>query len=280
MSLRRTARFVTSISSSYCLSVSLFVFITAVILLRTIFNPSYIIRQIEISGFSEQVVQELNEVYISYGLASGISSELMASLLTTRHVTNAVESSILKAYNLSVNYSFEDFSNEVYIKLYDYVVSQGINATDELEIGLRDLADLCVVALKVYVDPPVFELLAQAQRFSRPIVQAIAVSAAISFIAIAIILFVNRRVTGWIDGFIYALGSVTLISVALPMIIIHLGLTSRLQISPLSLNNLISSCISGILNSYLIALFPLLLLIGICVTVRILRWNRRKRIYR
>jgi hypothetical protein len=257
--------------------VFLIILITAIILLKTVFDPFYIIGHIEKSGFSEQSVEELNEVFISYGFASGIPSEIMSSLLTTRHVTNAVEGSILEAYNVGFGHSFEAYSDEVYITLYDYVISQGIDFTDELRTGLRDLADLCAAALKSHVNSPILNMLAQTQQYSFPLTLVIAVSTAMSLIAIAIILFVNHRVTRWIDGYIYALGSVSLICIALPVIAINLGLTSRLQISPQSLNNLISSWISGILSGYLIALIPLLLLMGVCVAVRVIRRTKRIR---
>jgi len=251
-----------------------------VILLRTVVNPWYIIRQLEQSEFAENALIELQEVFITYGLATGVSRDVMASLVTAEHVNDALEAGIMESFAVSGGYNFAVYTNEVFITLHDYATAQDITITEDTIEGLQSLADLCAEALRNYVNSPVFDALAGVQQYSRHLFIAIAVSIVLSAVLIVLIPQVNYRVTRWIDGYLYALITTALICIIIPIVVHSTGLTNRLQITPLSYNRFISSWINGILNSYLIALIPLILLIGICITIRIIRWKRRKTTYK
>jgi len=231
----------------------------------------------ERSGFPEQATIELREIFISYGLGSGISRDTMASFINESHVLEAAEGSILYTFGRGAGYSFEDYSNEIYTGLREYVLSQGLDITEEMEVGLLDLADLCAESLKNHLDSPVFNVLASSQRYINFLYFCIIAIAVLSVIAVVIIPAVNRRVTRWIDGYIYALGATTILCAAIPIAFFSSGISSRLQISPMSYNMLISSWLDGIASGYITALIPLISLIIICVIVRLLRSKKRKK---
>jgi len=251
-----------------------------VILLRTVVNPWYIVRQLEHSGFADNAVIELREIFISYGNASGVSQDVMASFITTEYIFDAAEAEVMESFSVSGGFNYNNYSNEIYLILYIYAQEQGIVITEELKEGIGSLADLCAEALQNYVSSPIFDILAGARHYSRHLFVAIAVSIILSVIVIAIIPYVNRRVTRWIDGYLYALGTTSLICITIPVAVHSTGITSRLQITPLSYNRFISSWIEGIINGYLIALIPLISLICVCVIIRIIRWNKRRITYK
>jgi len=280
MNRRSGIRYITTITLSFFLSLFLLALISGVILLRTVVNPWYIVRQIEKSGFSENAALELREIFISYGHASGVSADVMASLITAEHVADAAEAGVMESFDVSAGFNFSNYSNEVFMVLYEYAAAQGMEITSEVREGIGSLADLCADALRNYVNSPIFDILAGARHYSRHLFIAIAASIILSHIVISLIPYVNRRVTRWIDGYIYALGTVTLICIIIPVAVHSTGITNRLQITPLSYNRFISAWIEGILNGYLVALIPLTVLIGVCVTVRVIRWKKRREIYK
>jgi len=243
-------------------------------------NPWYIARQLENSGFAEIAVTELREVFISHGLASGVSQDVMASLITAEHVADAAESGIMESFSVSAGFNFNNYSNEIYLILHDYAIRQGVEITDDTISGLGSLSDLCANTLRNYVSSPIFDILAEAQHYSRYLFITIAISLILSVLVIALIPYVNRRVTRWIDGYLYALAATVLICIIIPVAVHSTGVTNRLQITPLSYNRFISFWIKGILDGYLVALIPLVLLIGVCVTIRIIRWKRRQKIHK
>jgi len=276
MRKQSTARYIVTLILSYCLSFFLIVFITGVIALRTVFNPWYILTQADRSGFPEQAASELREIFISYGHASGVSSEFMASLITARHVADAVEGSILITFEEGTVFSYTKYTDDIFHKLQDYAQSQGYETTSAVRIGLNDLAVLCTNALKDYLGSPIIGFLAAAQRNTQNLFVGILIVGVLSLIAIFALPFTNRRVTRWIDGYIYALGAAVILCAAVPVAAYVSNITSRLQITPVSFNKLISSLLDGVIYGYLIALIPLILFMIICIIIRILRSAKRR----
>jgi hypothetical protein len=231
----------------------------------------------EKSGFAGQSVTELSEIFITYGFASGVSPELMKTFITIEHVNAATEGVVLETFGRGTGFSPDEYINEISSALRNYAISQGYSVTDDIEAGLRELAVMCSDALENHINSPIFGLLAQMQRFTRSIILSISLTAVLSLIVIILIPTVNRRVTRWIDGYIYALGATSLLCVTIYIIYYSLGLSTRLMISPVSYNRLISSWFDGIVNSYMIALIPLLSVLIICLTIRITRKIKRNK---
>ncbi|MCL2628778.1 MAG: hypothetical protein FWD44_08825 [Oscillospiraceae bacterium] len=280
MSKRSKIRYIATVALSYFLSLFLLGLITSIIIFRTVMNPWYIVGRFERSDFAKNAAVDLHEIFISYGNASGVTNATMASLITPQHIADAAEGSIMETFGVSGGYNFEAYSSEIYLTLRTYAVVQGIEITEDIEYALRDLADLCADALRDYVNSPIFGILAQVHRYNRLLFVAIA---ALSFLCVVILVllpFVNRRVTRWIDGYLYAMGGAALACIIIPIAVHGTGITTRLQITPLSYNRFISSWLHGIVDGYIIALIPLILIICICAFIRIVRWHRRNTRYK
>jgi len=231
----------------------------------------------EHSGFIEQSAIELREVFISYGLGSGVDREIMEPLVTDAHIAEAAEGLILQKYGRSSGYSFEQYSNEIYVALSNYVLSMGLQITEDVQTGLRDLADLSVDAVRNHLDSVVIQVLAQTQRYTRIMYIAVAIVSVLTIATIIIIPSVNRRVTRWIDGYIYALGAASLLCIVIPILYFQTGISTRLQVEPLSYFMLITSWLDGIFSGFLSALIPLVVLIIICVIIRVQRRKKREK---
>ena len=278
MSKHTTMRFIATNALSYCLSVFLIILITGVIVLRTVLNPLYILSRMEHSGFIEQSVIELREVFISYGLGSGVERDTMASLITEHHVVEAAEGIILQKYGRESGFSFEAYIDEMYLVFYDYAISKGFQITEDIETGLFELAELCANALSNHLDTLVISVLAQTQHYTRIILIGVLVVSVFSLGVIIIIPFVNREVTRAIDSYLYAFGAAAILCAAISIVYYSTGLSTRLQITPMSYKMLISSWLDGIINGYLIALIITISLILICVFAQLYKnkfFNRR-----
>jgi len=270
MARRSVIHYIATVSLSYCLSVFLLVIITGIIVIRTVFNPLYILDRMEKSDFYEQSSFELRGVFVSYGHGSGFPLEVMAPLITEKHVADAAEGSILEAFGKGSGYSFEFYSDEVNNALRNFALSEGLNITEDMEAGFKDLADLCADALRNHLNTPIFNLFAEMQRFTQSIIICISVAMILSIAAIVILHFVNRHEPRRIDGYIYTQGATIISCTAIPVIYFSTGVSTRLQITPMSYNRLISSWLDGVVSGYLYALIPLLLLPAVCVTLLIL----------
>jgi hypothetical protein len=198
----------------------------------------------------------------------------MSELITESQVEIAVKSNIQEAYGVGAGYPFNLYEDELYRAFHEFALSQGIQDTAELKVGLRDLAELCANTLRSHVDSPVFRIMSETLRFRPALFMGIIVSLVAALIFTALIFGINRRVTKRIDGYLYALSAVSLICAGLPIVFFGTRLTARLNITPLSYNRFLSSWLDGIVSGYLSALIPLIILTGICITVRIIRKNR------
>jgi hypothetical protein len=276
---RSAVRSAVTVTLSYFLSLFLLLAITGIILMRTAVSPEYTLRQVDRSGYSAQVLTELRYVYISYGLASGIPRDFMASLVTSERVDDAVKSSIRGAFGIGAGYSFDWYADELTMSFRDFALSRDIAYSEELETGLRDLAVLCADALREHTDSPIFGIISETLRFRQMLFIAIIVSIFASIICIILIPLVNKRVTKWIDGYLYAFGAALLVCAVLPLTAAISGITSRLNVMPLSINRFLTSWLDGVIYGYLIALIPLLLFTGLFTFIRVVRQLRRRRRY-
>jgi hypothetical protein len=274
-------RYVTTIALSYLLSIFLLLLIVGLVLLQTAFNPSFMLRQIENVGFTEEMYQEIREIFISYASASGIPHDVMLEGLSQRQVDNAITANVYAAFSAASPYDYARHENELFEIFLAFALEQGSTPSEELDEGLRDLAVLSMEAFTERTDLGLFVLLAEfASRIHRVLNITISVAAALIVLTAVMMPLINRRVTRWIDGYIYALGAVALFCIAIPIFALGTGWTGRLNITPMSFNRLISAWLEGIIGSFSIALIPVLSFIAICVIIRINRRNRRRRRYK
>jgi hypothetical protein len=273
----KIVRLALTLTFSYCASIFMLLFISGMILLRTVVNPWYAIRQIDSSGFSEQAHSELDSVFISYGLGSGIPRDVMARQITPAHIEYAVKGSIQEVYGIGTGYNFELYADEMYQEFHNFALSQGISDDDTLEEGLRDLSVLCADALKNHVGSPIFRIMSETLRFRRALFTGITLSLAAAIISAVFIFIINRRVIKRIDGYLYALSAASAVCAAIPIIFFGSGVSKRLGITPLSYNQFLSSWLDSIVSGYIAALIPLLSLMALCITIRIIRKKRRRR---
>jgi len=231
----------------------------------------------EKSGFPEQTTEEINEVFISYGLGSGIPREVMTSLLSPKHVADAAEGIIKETFAVGAGYSFEGYSSDIYQILYAFAQSEGIEITEDVETGLRDLADLCADSLRNHLSTPVFEILSRFRQYTGTLFAVTTVFLILTIITLIIIPYVNRRVTRWIDGYIYALGAALVICIGIPAAYYISEISSRLMITPQSYNKLLSSWLDGIINGYIVALIPISFALLFFIIIRTVRKKNRYR---
>jgi hypothetical protein len=248
-----------TLALSYFLSLCLFLLITGAVLLGTVFNPEYAVRQINRSGFIEQARAELGDVFISHGFASGMPRSVMETLVTGEDVGHAVRESVRKAFGAGQGYPFTRYEEEFFLAFRKYSLTQGVENTD----SLRDLASLCADAFEGHTNSFVFSLIPEALRFRPPLFIVTLAALAAALALAALIPAANR--TG---GCLHALAAVSLICAALPALFFAAGISKRLHITPLSYNMLISSWLDGIAAAYMLALIPLTLALGICAAVR------------
>ena len=192
---KKRLMYILTVITSYFLSLFLLLFIVGLILLRTIFNPVYLINQVDNSGFSGQSFNELREIYVSYGSASGIPQDVMISGLTLNQIDMAVKTSIRAAYNIGPPFNYTRYQEELFDIFHEFALSQGSDDTEELEIALQDLASLCVEAFKRHNDSMFLNLIAEiTARYHRILLIVLFVTGAFSVITSVLIVVLNNQI--------------------------------------------------------------------------------------
>lgn len=271
-------RYTATIIISYLLSLFLVVLISFVILLRTVFSPEYMVSRVDSSEFTATTYAAVQEIYISHGTASGVSTEMMQSLITPEDVDDAIKAEIRAAYKTGSPFDYTKLENEMFAALHNYAVRLGFEATDELDEAIRDLAKLCAGDFKKQTASMVIGMIGTAAtRFERYITIGITLSAIVALLLIMLLPILNRRISRWVSGYIYAFGATAIICAAIPIVLFISGFTQRLNITPQAYNDLLRSWIEGVAHGYLTALIPVLIILTTCIIVWIIRRIKRRK---
>lgn len=146
---KRQLRHCVSITLSFILSLTLTCCFILTILNQTVLNQNYFKQQLKQSNFTQYKISEMEDIFVSLGLASNFSEDFMISVIDKEQIEKNINSTVDYIYsdaNFSIN---EDELRENYHNLFlQNAKERGFEITTENEEAINFLANECVQAYK------------------------------------------------------------------------------------------------------------------------------------
>ena len=144
---RLLARRLFSVLAAWLLCVFVTLLAGLAVVRLTLCSPGFLERQIRDCGYGALAQQELQDDYRSYGAAGGFDGDTMLGLLDGRDVEADMMAAAAMLYEdepRSPDYSH--LEDEMYAALMDNVAARNIRPNEEIETGVRTLAQTCAAS--------------------------------------------------------------------------------------------------------------------------------------
>ena len=253
---------------SFFLSLFLFVLCGILIIHSTVFNPDYMRDQLNKSHYYENVTEEVEEEFTSYGSASGFDETFFKSVIDLNDVQLNVNQS------LNILYSSGDstvdtvsFEQKLTQKLTENAKSRGIKITPDIQNGIQLLAKTCTDTYTQYISIPYAQVLSPIlQKLKKPLVGIEIILFAL-IILLAILIF---SLTRWhhraIRAYIYALSGSILMLLVLSAVFLLSGKVNKIALASKSIYQFFISYLTGFAFLFLqVALILVVILAAVAV---------------
>ncbi len=218
-SKKSTVRKIISGFFAFLISVFLFLVICLLVCQNTVFNYEYLMRSMEKSGYYEQLSEEIEEQFISYGAASGFDQEVFDGIVDSQMVKNDVDSIIKAMYqNADEKLNTTAFQNHLYNTFIAYANQKEIQITSEIDQSIRYLVDTCVNTYVKDISVPFADQIGNLiVKFQKPIM-IITYALSIAVIIFTLVIFlINHWKHRAVRNYIYALSGTFLMIAAIPI---------------------------------------------------------------
>ena len=150
----------------------------------TLCSPSFLERRVVSCGYGEAALAELRENFTNYGAAGGFSADVMTSLLDGLDPGSDMLAGARQLYEGGEAASYQELEDAFYDALMADIDARGYHASEEIEQGVRAMAQLCRSDYEQRVTIPFLGVLqpviAPADRATLWAAPALAVCAAVS----------------------------------------------------------------------------------------------------
>lgn len=135
---------VISIAAAWIFSMLVVLLIGLLILRLTLCNANFLKKQILDSNYLSVAEQEMEENFKSYGAAGGFDSDVMLSLVNMEMLHNDLLNAVDLLYGQTTQEpDYTAYEDHVYQILTDNIAQRNITMTDEIQEGVRVLAQTC-----------------------------------------------------------------------------------------------------------------------------------------
>ena len=221
---------------SWILSFILCLFLTLLALLvmvqTTLLSPSFFKAQVEKSGYTAHVIEDMEEIFVSYGMSSGFDEAFFTSVLDESEVRADIDMEIDRLYTPGLSGADVDgFQNKLMDKLLENVRARDIEVTDEVTQAVAYLAEVCAQTYGEGVRLPLASYAAGALRTLRtPVLTAMAVFALLSLFVFFFLFSLRRRKT-FCRYAIYATSGTALLLLAPAVLILLSGRIDKIGLT-------------------------------------------------
>lgn len=266
---------------SYVLSLLLVVLAAFGVVQITLCNASFLKTQVINSGFCDSALSELTENFVSYGSASGFSSEVMTSIIQKERVQTDMFSAVDLLYSGSREQpDYSSFSQNAYDIFSADVESRGYTLTQDVKEGLQLLADTCAQDYTNHVNLPMTSYIAPILTKLNSVMW-IPLVIALLFTAVAVVVIImtesdaEQRLKACIYSFSAGLASCVLFPVIASLAI----RLQNLSITPQSLKLLIGKYYGSMLSAFwYFAIMYAVVIIALVITLKML-YKKQSEIY-
>ncbi len=223
---------------AWILSFLLCLFLTVLSLLSllecTLLSPGFLKKQVDKSAYTAHVIEDMEDIFVSYGISSDFDEAFFTSVLTEEEVRADIYAEIDRLYAAdTAGADYDAFESQLYDKLTANVKERNLEITESVDQALHYLAQMCAETYREGVGLPFASYAASALAAAKtPLLIGIAAMAVLSLFVLGF-LFALQKKNGFFRHAIYACcgAAVTLTVLALVVLlsgkIEKIGLTGK-----------------------------------------------------
>jgi hypothetical protein len=274
---KRTARRAVSMIFAFFLTLA-FIALTAIMVLQlTVFRPSFLLEQMDESGYAEGIRLDLENALVSYGMSSGFDEAFFQDLLSEDEIRADIFLEAERIYDPSLNgVDVESFRERLYERMCAYAVEHGAEISPEIDEAIRYLTDICTEAYSDGIEIPLVTylspLLVKASKLVLPAIIALIIF--IIVIAVFLIRIQRLKYRSWMY-FIYALSASGIFFIALSLLALSTDRFERLGISGQGMYQLVLTYVTNIFDPMLWIGGGIVAISAICALIY--TWYRKQR---
>lgn len=250
---------------AYLLSLLLVLVAIVGVVALTVCSPRFFKKQIEKSQFSTNVLSELTENYLSYGVVGGFSAQVMESLISADRIQNDMYQTIDRLYDASMGeQSYADLHQKSLDTFVADVKARNYSVTPEVEKGLVSLADACTLDYSSHVGVPFASYLRSIfNKLQDNIWFPFAVLFLLSAVCVTLLLMNVHHTAARLRYFTYAVSAASLLCLLVPILARGVVQMDRFNISPASLQKLLAQYVNATFGTFLYFAVGYVILLGV-----------------
>ena len=259
-----------------CLFLSLLALL--VLVQSTLLSPGFMKKQVAKSEYAAHIIEDMEEIFVSYGISSDFDEAFFTSVLSESGVRADIEREIDRMYGAALGGADVDgFKNQLHQKLLANVGSRGIEVTDEVEDALQYLVQVCAETYQEGVSLPLATYASGMLRSVKtPLLMATGGIALLSVFILAFLFFIRRKKT-FCRFAIYAFSGSALTLAAGACLVLFSGRIERISISSKALYYLVTTYATQCIYFLLMLAGILLALTALFAVLYVFFGRREKR---
>lgn len=271
---KSSARTALSILLAFFLCLLVFVTTCVGILQTTVLNENYMRAKLSQSEFYEQMADEIEQKFSSFGAASGFDEQFFDGTVDPVRVQQDIGNAVTQLYNnRSKQVDTSDFKQQLHQLFLTDIQERGIEVTPELEEAVQALTDACIQSYQDAVSVPYITEISHYVQKGYELARLILIVLIVVIVVIAAVLFFMHS---WkhraLRYYIYALSGSALMMIMLPVIVFLSGKVQRIGLASASLYHFAVSYINGFLWRFgAVALFLALVVVALGIVYQKLK---------
>ena len=171
---------------AWILSFLLCLFLTVLSLLSllecTLLSPGFLKKQVDKSAYTAHVIEDMEDIFVSYGISSDFDEAFFTSVLTEEEVRADIYAEIDRLYAAdATGADYGAFESQLYDKLTANVKERNLEITESVDQALHYLAQMCAETYREGVGLPFASYAASALAAAKtPLLIGIAAMAVLS----------------------------------------------------------------------------------------------------
>lgn len=262
----------------WLLSLLLVLIVMLGVVICTVSNASFLKSQIIESGYYHDVWDQLDQNYKSYGNAGGIPESVMGAIITEDQVQRDLLAEVDRFYGGErSNVLRPEVGEAALAAIEENLAQRGIEITDEIRVGIEDLAKGCQADYETYVRIPMAGMLAPyLVKIGAVIWLGMAVLAFLALAALLVLFGLQRSAPARLRWGIYSFSAAAVFSFLVPLVASLTLHVERLNLEPDILRHMLAVYVDSVFFTFVY--FGLLY--AVVAGVLLFAWLRGRRRYR
>lgn len=252
---------------SFVLSIMLFVLSLCVVLTATLFNPHFILNNIDKTEYYSYKCEEITEDLIDLGYASGLNEEFFDGLIDTEMISIDTGNYIQDYYSgESIHIDLTNFKETFNTALDEYIKENNITEVDEQNRNY--LVNNAAAIYRYSLDLPFFGRLSSYFQFAKKGLPIAVIVLSLLSAGICVVFFIsNTRKHLAVKYICHATSGAFLALVVIPVLILFSDILNKINFSAQSLYHLFLQCGNSLCTAFFIG-SALLLIVSIVLFIQ------------